>query len=57
MMDHGQVYIQGNPVEVLNYQHIEKVYDTVVVTQTNPMSGKPAIFLVSEKVLNQEKQV
>jgi len=57
MMDHGKVYIQGKPHEVLNYKHIEKVYETVVVTQTNPMSGKPAIFLVSDKVLSQKKNM
>ena len=57
MMDHGKVYIQGKPHEVLDYKHIEQVYKTVVVTRKNPMSGKPAIFLVSDKILSQEKNV
>jgi iron complex transport system ATP-binding protein len=52
LMDQGKVYIQGGPHEVLDYTHIEQVYKTVVVTQKNPMSGKPAIFLISDKVLH-----
>ena len=40
---------------MLDYKHIEQVYKTVVVTRTNPLSGKPAIFLVSDKVLSKEK--
>ena len=52
MMDRGGVYIKGDPHKVLRYDHIEEVYKTVVVTRENPLSGKPVIFLVSEKVLN-----
>ncbi len=51
MMNQGNIHIRGKPEEVLTYDHIEKVYDTVVVTNNNPVSGKPAIFLVSEKIL------
>jgi len=56
MMNEGKVHIKGTPEEVLNYQHIEDVYKTVVITQENPLSKKPAIFLVSDKVLNQAKK-
>jgi iron complex transport system ATP-binding protein len=45
--------MQGTPEEVLTFQNIEDVYQTVVVTQNNPLSGKPAIFLASRKVLNE----
>ncbi len=55
MMDHGMIYTKGTPHEVLNYQNIEKVYNTVVVTQNNPLSGKPAIFLVSENMMKKQK--
>jgi len=54
MMDQGSIYLEGDPHTALSYEHIEKVYNTVVVTQKNPISGKPAIFLVSGKVLNKK---
>lgn len=54
MMNNGSIYLEGDPHNVLSYEHIEKVYNTVVVTLKNPLSGKPAIFLVSGKVLNKE---
>ena len=56
LMREGGVFIQGSPHDVLNYQHIEEVYNTVVVTRINPLSGKPAIFLVSGKVLGNETE-
>lgn len=51
MMNNGDVHIQGDPHTVLNYQTIEDVYKTVVITKENPVSKKPAIFLVSDRVL------
>jgi len=51
MMQKGAVRKKGAPHEVLNYQDIEAVYDTVVITRTNPVSGKPVVFLVSEKTM------
>ena len=53
MMQDGSVRKKGTPHEVLNYQDIEAVYKTVVITRTNPVSGKPVVFLVSEKTLKQ----
>ncbi len=53
MMQDGSVRKKGTPLEVLNYQDIEAVYKTVVITRTNPVSGKPVVFLVSEKTLKQ----
>ncbi len=50
MMSNGSIYTEGTPEQVLNYQHIEDVYNTVVFTQQNPLSKKPAIFLVSDKI-------
>ncbi len=55
MLNNGLVFKQGLPDEVLNYQVIEEGYNTVVVVRPNPVSGKPAVFLVSEKVLKQNK--
>lgn len=51
LVNQGKIHTQGTPEEVLTYQHIEEVYKTVVVTQNNPLSGKPAVFLASGKVL------
>lgn len=51
MMQKGTLRKTGTPHEVLNYLDIEAVYDTVVITRTNPVSGKPVVFLVSEKTL------
>ncbi len=52
MLNSGTIHTSGTPDEVLNYKHIESVYDTVVITQKNPLSNRPAIFLVSAKTLN-----
>ena len=56
MMDNGGIYTEGSPEEVLNYKNIEDVYKTVVVTQNNPLSGKPAIFLVSENIMREQRE-
>lgn len=56
MLEDGGIYTQGSPDQVLHHQHIEEVYKTIVITQQNPLSKKPAIFLVSAKVLDQNRQ-
>ncbi len=55
MMKNGKIHTQGSPQEVLDYKNIEEVYNTVVVTKTNPVSKKPAVFLVSGQTLNNSK--
>ena len=47
MLKSGKVHTTGTPEEVLTYKHIETVYDMLVVTQKNPLSGKPCVFPVS----------
>ncbi len=49
MMKNGQVITQGRPEEVLTYQNIESIYDTVVVVGKNPISGKAVVFPVSQR--------
>jgi iron complex transport system ATP-binding protein len=56
MMDKGRIFTKGTPEEVLNYRNIEDVYKTVVVTQNNPLSGKPAIFLVTENIMREQRE-
>ncbi|MDI9523480.1 MAG: ABC transporter ATP-binding protein [Bacteroidota bacterium] len=51
MMKEGSEFCQGTPEEVITYQHIESVYQTVVIVKTNPVSGKPVVFPVSERRL------
>jgi iron complex transport system ATP-binding protein len=51
MMDNGKVFSRGIAEEILNYKDIETVYKTVVLTKENPLSGKPAVFLISDKTL------
>ena len=48
MLKEGRIHTTGTPEEVLTYENIETVYDTLVVTHSNPLSGKPCIFPVSE---------
>lgn len=49
MMSDGRIFKQGTPEEVIQYQVVEDVYQTCVVTRNNPISGKPSVFLVSKK--------
>lgn len=52
MLHEGKVRKKGLPSQVLNYADIEAVYETVVITRTNPVSGKPVVFLVSEETFH-----
>ncbi len=54
LLKDGKMKMQGSPEEVIRYDILEEVYETVVVTRTNPISKKPVVFLVSEKVLNEK---
>lgn len=56
LVNEGKIHIQGTPEEVLTFQHIEDVYKTVVVTQKNPLSGKPAVFIATRKLLQDIKR-
>lgn len=51
LLKNGGLKMKGEPEQVLRYDVIEEVYETVVITRTNPISKKPVVFLVSEKVL------
>ncbi|MCK5595028.1 ABC transporter ATP-binding protein [bacterium] len=49
LLNNGLIYKIGSPQEVLTYQIIEDVYETVVVVEKNPISSKPYILVVSEE--------
>jgi len=55
MLKDGEVFTQGNPEEVLNFENIEAVYKTPVITEKNPLSKKPMVYLVSERMMNEIK--
>ena len=55
MLKNGKVHSQGEPSAVLNYKNIEEVYNTVVITEINPVSKKPAVFLVSGQTMTKNK--
>ncbi len=54
LFNEGKVFTQGKPEEVLTFDTIEQVYNTPVVTRTNPFSGKPVIFLISKKMMEKD---
>lgn len=57
MLRNGAMIEKGTPEAVLTYENIERVYDTVVVVKTNPVSGKPVIFPVSERKLREKRKI
>lgn len=48
LFHNGFLRKEGTPEEVLTYEIIESVYDTIVVVRKNPISSKPYVILVSE---------
>ncbi|MFQ3573494.1 MAG: ABC transporter ATP-binding protein [Thermodesulfovibrionales bacterium] len=46
LLDRGTIKMIGTPNEVLQYDVIEEVYNTVVVVRQNPISHKPYVFVV-----------
>jgi iron complex transport system ATP-binding protein len=49
LLNKGSIVKTGTPEEVMTYQTIEEVYQTVVVVKENPLSGRPCVFLVTEE--------
>jgi iron complex transport system ATP-binding protein len=47
LLKDGKVHSIGKPEEVLTYQILEEVYNTLVVVEKNPTSGRPYVILVS----------
>jgi iron complex transport system ATP-binding protein len=46
LLKNGEIFRIGSPQEVLTYQSIEEVYNTVVVVKENPISLRPHVLLV-----------
>jgi iron complex transport system ATP-binding protein len=49
LMKEGRLYKSGPPDEVLTYETIEEVYETLVVVGKSPVSSRPYIFMVTEE--------
>ncbi|MCP4181041.1 MAG: ABC transporter ATP-binding protein [bacterium] len=49
MLKNGKIHKTGTPDDVLTYKAIENVYDTIVLVEKNPLSGKPFIIPVTEE--------
>lgn len=47
----GKIHSMGPPEEVLTFNNLEAVYQSVVLTHNNPLTGKPFIFPVSANTL------
>ena len=56
LMNRGRIHCQGSSKEVLTFQNVEEVYQTVVLVRENPVSQKPCVFLVSQEEKEKEKQ-
>lgn len=46
LMKDGKVHSMGTPEEVLTYQILERVYNTLVVVEKSPVSGRPYVVTV-----------
>lgn len=49
LLDHGRLFKEGTPKDVLTYPNIEAVYKTIVVVKDNPLNEKPYVLLVSQE--------
>ena len=45
----GELKASGEPEQVLTYKTVEEVYDTIVLVDKSPLSGRPYVFLVTEE--------
>ena len=50
LLKEGRIHSIGTPEEILTYSVIEEVYKTLVVVEKNPVTSKPLICLVPEKI-------
>jgi len=51
LLKNGEIKQMGEPEHVISYQTIEEVFDTLVIVNENPLSGKPCVFLVTDNHL------
>jgi iron complex transport system ATP-binding protein len=51
LLKSGTIYNCGIPEKVLNYEDIERIYNTLVIVKTNPISKKPYVIPINKKEL------
>ena len=56
LMSRGRIRAVGAPEDVIDYQVLEEVYETVLVVGRNSISGRPCVFPVSEEVRQRRGQ-
>ena len=56
LMDQGDIHSMGQPREVLTYQNVEEVFDTLVIVKENPLSGKPYVIPVTRGMRKNDQQ-
>lgn len=54
LLKQGRIFQKGSPREILTYQNIEEVYETLVVVKENPVSSKPHVFLVPKGLQDED---
>ena len=50
LLDNGNIFKEGQAEDVLTYENIEAVYKTVVLVNTNPVTGRPNVVLVPKEI-------
>jgi iron complex transport system ATP-binding protein len=50
LLDNGNIFKEGRAEDVLTYKNIEAVYKTVVLVNTNPVTGRPNVVLVPKEL-------
>lgn len=57
LMSKGELKFHGDVFDVIQYDKLEQVYNTVVITQINPLSKKPFVIPISKSLLEISKNV
>lgn len=49
LLHQGSIHKEGKPEEVLTYENLEKVYQTVLIVKDNPFTGRPHTYIIPEE--------
>jgi iron complex transport system ATP-binding protein len=52
MLKNGKIFKNSVPKKVLTYSNIENVYETLVIVEKNPLTGRPFVIPVTENAKN-----
>jgi iron complex transport system ATP-binding protein len=51
LLNNGAIFKSGEPEKIITYEILEEVYQTVIVTDINPVSKKPMVLPASKNAL------